>query len=95
MYFGHPPKTHGGGKDAQTNMLAGAPTNVQGRNIYSSESHLWDRSKSCGGKAGLNGTDNMVKSIDDGTRDNIRDTSLLMVIRLQYSSGQLCKWKRV
>lgn len=42
VHLGHRPETHHGGKDAQTNMLAGAPARLQRRNIYLREFQLRD-----------------------------------------------------
>jgi len=75
-------------------MLASTPTSVQGRNVYSNDSHLWDCLEGGSGNAGFDGTDNMVKSIANGTRDNKWDTSPLVVTRLQYSNNQFCEWRR-
>ena len=67
-------------------MLAGAPASIQGRNIDPSESQRWDCSKSCGSKTGFDSTDNMVKSVGNGSRDNKRDTSLSVTTCLRDSN---------
>lgn len=76
-------------------MLTGAPTSVKGRDIYLGESQFWDCSKGCGGKAGLDSTNNVVKPIDNGACDNVRDTGLLVVTCLQHGNSQSGKWRRI
>lgn len=92
MNLGHLPKTHSRGKDAQTNVLAGAPTSVQRRYIYFGELQFWDRLQGCDGKASFDNTNDVVKSIDNGTCDNERNASLFVITCLQKNS-QLCNQK--
>lgn len=69
-------------------MLARAPTSRQGRNVYTSEPHLWNCSKGCLSKARLDETNDVVNSIHNGGRDNKGDANPLVVTYLQGGSIQ-------